>query len=609
LLYAYKPKRNLSAFAEAGAGRSLAFAAGLEYGNRMTHLSAHFKYRPSSYPSLAIDNQHGVFSDLDFSRIVTKRLTVTARVDQDSFNLPIYRQDTLTASGNATVKVTHNLSVQGGVIFSDFKSSFPTRFSLQTTSGLTGVDFTSRHISAGAQYLPTVDSTNRLANGYSANLAGLLGRFQVSASYRHSVDLPTLVSLFSAVPGLQDALARTGVLISDPQQLQQFLANNAFLQTLGYTGNLNLNFAPARDDLGLNVDWAGNGTNQQRVSLSLLNSQTQLVTSNLNFRTGTLGYSRRLGFNNELIASLSAFQTRQGPTSTFTPVVQISFRHRFSAVPAGLLGGRHGNISGHVFHDDDAERHYPGIESGMAGVEVRLDERTSTRTDSEGYFEFRRVPYGFHTVQAKITDPRPYFFTTDSPATAAIDSVVDIGVSFVRGRLFGYIRNDAGGGIPGVELLLTGPAASRRIQAAFDGKFSVDGVAEGEYSLSTIAESYPDGYNLLGLPVQQVAVKVDRPSPVILVARALRSVSGSVSTHDPQTLAPTPLANAIVTIPELSRSARADKSGKYLFRDLPAGTFTIQVEHQGETVSHTVDLPGEPIVISNVDFSLRQRPN
>jgi hypothetical protein len=83
-----------------------------------------------------------------------------------------------------------------------------------------------------------------------------------------------------------------------------------------------------------------------------------------------------------------------------------------------------------------------------------------------------------------------------------------IGVGFVRGKIFGHVYNDAGVGIP-----------------------SVDGVPEGDYTVSTVPESYPDGYNLI-----------------------LRTVSGRVAS-----LQMTPREGLTVTIPELSRSAKTTK--------------------------------------------------
>lgn len=603
LLYTYKPRRRLSVLAELGMSHAPGAAGEIDYGNLTTHVSATVRYRPSGYAALAIDNQHGLFADVDFSRRLSNSLMLIGHLNESDFRLPVYRQNTLTASSNLTYKPFSHVAISTGVLYSNFNAAFPAPFHLQTTSGILGVDFYTKHFNAGGQYEPSVDSTGQLASGYSGNLSTRFGKFQTSASYRHAVQIPTLATLFSAVPGLQNALERSGVFISDPQQLQQFLTNTAVLQTLGFTSGLNLNFAPARNDTSLNTEWSR--TANERLSASFIDSKTQLVSSSFHFRTGTVSYTRHIGFNNELSASVSAFQTIAGGTSAISPVVQLSFRHRFGSVPAALLGGRHGTIQGHVFHDDDITRHYAEAESGIAGVEVRLDDRTSTRTDSEGYYVFRRVPYGIHTIQAKVTDPRPYFFTTDSPASTPIDAIVDIGVSFVRGKLFGRIQNDAGSGVPGVELILTGPNLSRHIQAAFDGKFSMDGVPDGEYTISTVPESYPDGYNLIELPLAVVTVKPDRPNPVTLVAKAFRTVLGRVTVLTPNTTQTQPVEAAAVTIVELGRTVKTDKAGKFLFRNLPSGNYTVSAMYEGKMFPKSLELPPTPVIMTNFDILVK----
>jgi hypothetical protein len=584
--------------------RSPGAAAELDFSSGKSHLTATFRYRPSDYAALAVDNQHGLFGNLDYSRNLSSKLLLLGHLDEADFQLPSYRQNTLTASTTLNYKPGAHVAVHSGVLYSSFNGAFPSPFHLQTTSGVAGVDFLTKHFNAGGQYEPSVDSTGQMANGYSGSVATRFGHFQASATYRHAVQIPTLADLFSAIPGLQDALQRTGIFLSDPQQLQQFLTNSALLQTLGFSTNLQLNFAPVRNDTSLSADWTRNAS--ERIGFSLIDSKTELVASNFHFRTATLSYNRKLGYNNELSLSFSAFETVQGAASTISPLVQISFRHRFNSVPAALLGGRHGMIQGHVFRDDDITRHFAGAEpeSGMGGIEVRLDDNTTTRTDSEGYYVFRRVPYGIHTIQARIKDPRPYFFTTDSPASTPIDSIVDIGVSFVRGRLFGRVENDAAQGVPAVEVVITGATITRRVKTAFDGRFSAEGLPDGEFSISTAPESYPEGYNLMELPVVTTSVRADHPAPVTLVAKALRSVSGHVTTMPGGATRQLPVEGVEVTIPELKLAARTDRTGRFLFRNLPAGMYSLQAVYNGQTFTKTLDLPKEPAVLTNFDISV-----
>ena len=86
----------------------------------------------------------------------------------------------------------------------------------------------------------------------------------------------------------------------------------------------------------------------------------------------------------------------------------------------------------------------------LAGVEVRLDENRVTRTDASGYYSFHHVPFGVHRVEARLQSDEPFFYTTDSPATADMNATVDFGVNFAKGQIYGFLLNDAGTGIGGI---------------------------------------------------------------------------------------------------------------------------------------------------------------
>src|ERR1051326_3406166 len=58
----------------------------------------------------------------------------------------------------------------------------------------------------------------------------------------------------------------------------------------------------------------------------------------------------------------------------------------------------------------------------VGGVEVRLDENRVTHTDAGGYYSFPLVPFGVHRIEAKYQSGEPFFYTTDSPATADMNA-------------------------------------------------------------------------------------------------------------------------------------------------------------------------------------------
>jgi len=602
LVYEYKPSRHFNVLGEIGLSRGVGVAGRVNFDDLKQAFAASFHYLPRDFASLALNNQHGFFADLQYSRAWNERLSGTASFDHANYELTRFRQNTLVSSANLTFQLSRHFRVNGGSVLSSFKSGSPAPFDLQTLTLPAGIDFSSRHFSAGALYQPALDFSGRVANGYGATLGGSFATFHLNAYARHDVQIPTVQALYSAVPGLQDALQRLGIVITDPEQLLQFLGDASLFTTLGLASGLQLRLAPARNDLGLTAGWTIRGSHPQRIDLNVMNSETQLIAGSVRFHSLSVSYTRQLTPSNDLTAFAGLYQTIAARTSTLTPIFEISLRHRFFSTPAFLLPGRHGDIVGHVFQDDTSSGRYSGREPGIARVEVVLDNVRSTRTAPDGSYEFDHVPYGVHHVEAKFQTTKPFFFTTDSPATAGIDSTVNFGVNFIPGRLFGYVVNDAGQGISAVLVELHGPAGSRQTQTAAGGKFTFEGLREGQYSLSTVPDSYPAGYDLLGLAPQSVLVKPSAPSSITFDVRALRSVSGVVKRYNQSELEAVPAPEVNVTIPELSLVTKTDRVGRYVFRGLPAGSFTISVEDSGVPITRPVRLGGGPVVISNLDF-------
>jgi hypothetical protein len=257
-----------------------------------------------------------------------------------------------------------------------------------------------------------------------------------------------------------------------------------------------------------------------------------------------------------------------------------------------------------VFRDDDSSGVYKDGMPSLSGIEVKLDDERVTHTDAAGYYSFHHVPYGAHQVQASVASAEPFFFTTDSPATTDINSTVNFGVSFAKGQIFGFVRNDAGAGVSGITVEIQGEKLTRRSQTSGQGKFAFPGLPAGSYTVQTVADSYPAGYSLQALAPEQLQVEAGKPADVEFKVRALRSVSGHVSIYHKESLKPVPVAGAVVRVKELTLEMRTGENGAYLFRNLPAGTFTISVEFEGRAVGQTVTVPSEPASIKDVELNV-----
>jgi len=591
--------------AEWGVGRGLGFASRLNYDDKRTHLTGDFRMQSRNFASLAVNNQHGTFADLSASRKLSERLYASLDLNQTNYNLPTLSQSTFTSSGLLNFKINQKFSVNGGGAYASFQSQVPVGPRISTMNLPVGFDYSTRHFGTGFQYQRTLNIEGGSGgNDYAMNARGSAGRFQVSGFYRHDVQVPTLATIFSQIPGLQDALDRAGIVASSPEQLADLLRNTALLQLLGFTNAFTVNLAPARNDLSASVGWISQHPNRRKIDFSYFKSNTELLQGgNFILSTATVSYSQRLRSTNDIVASASWVRTTNNDVTTTKPLFSISLQHRFYTVPTMLLPGRHGMIAGHIFRDDDSTGLYNAQSPAVGGVEVRLDENRVTHTDARGYYSFHHVPFGVHRVEAKYQNDEPFFYTTDSPATADMNATVDFGINFAKGQIFGYLLNDAGSGINGITVELKNERITRRVTTGANGKFSFTGLAPGDYSLVTLPDSYPPGYVLGDLAAQTLTVEPGKPASAQFKVRALRSIAGKVMIYDKATLQPVPMAGVTVHLKELSLEVKTSPAGAYIFRNLPAGTYTIAIENEGKEISRSVTLPTEPTNLRDVDLN------
>jgi uncharacterized protein (DUF2141 family) len=311
---------------------------------------------------------------------------------------------------------------------------------------------------------------------------------------------------------------------------------------------------------------------------------------------------------NDIVGSAAMVQTTNNGVTSTHPLFSISIQHRFFTVPTLLLPGRHGMIEGHIFRDDDSVGLYNAQMPAMGGVEVRLDEDRVTHTDSGGYYAFHHVPFGVHRVEAKLQSDEPFFFTTDSPATVDMNATADFGINFAKGQIFGFLLNDARTGINGITVELKGEKFTHRVQTGVNGKFSFTGLVPGNYSVATLADSYPPGYALQDLAAQTVEVESGKPASTEFKVKALRSITGRVLVYDKTTLQTVPLAGIVVRLKEVSLETKTGEvktgaTGAYIFRNLAAGTYTVAIESDGKEISRTVMVPASPASIRDVDLN------
>jgi hypothetical protein len=341
------------------------------------------------------------------------------------------------------------------------------------------------------------------------------------------------------------------------------------------------------------------------VNYSFLYNNNQMLQGSTVDVIHTLSYSQSITRSDDLSASCSVQGSKNpGRSQTYVPVCFLAWRHQFQHVPYFIIPERRGAIAGKIFRDDQSRG---ALEPGMppmSKVEVVLDDRRRTLTRADGSYRFPNVPRGPHKIVAMFHSQDPFFFTTPSDLEVEEDATVNFGIGYALSGLTGQVLNDAGQGIRGVTVAIGGRGLKWSAVTEADGSFFVSSLVAGENEVHVDEDSLPAGYSAeaLGEP-QRVTVGASSPGKAAFMARASRSISGRVLSYDSKVGRYVPVNRAQVTL-EPGSTAVTDLTGRYLFRDLASGSYTIAVADQ----SRTVLLGAQPVDLKDVDFQI-SRPS
>jgi hypothetical protein len=126
----------------------------------------------------------------------------------------------------------------------------------------------------------------------------------------------------------------------------------------------------------------------------------------------------------------------------------------------------------------------------------------------------------------------------------------------------------------------------------------------GQYEATVDPATLPPGYALEGDLSSTVSVTPAAAGRLAFQVKAIRNVTGQVEITDPKTGKGTPGVGLEILLTELSRKTKTDARGRYLFRELPAGKFTLSLDFEGRPFIQKVTLPEEPTQRDNVNFSV-----
>jgi hypothetical protein len=226
----------------------------------------------------------------------------------------------------------------------------------------------------------------------------------------------------------------------------------------------------------------------------------------------------------------------------------------------------------------------------LQDIAITLDGLRTVRTDGQGAYVFLKVPPGPHRIAAQLPVSPRAFFTTPSDSETKGRAHIDFGLVWAAARIDGRVISDAGAVMPGV--VLTAVAQNgHSISATSDSQgVFVFAVPPGKFRVGLADKSLPAGYSLAEPRERDVLVESEQPQFVTFDVRVRRSIAGRAA------------GASEARIESLGLKAPVDQEGNFLFRSMPAGTFTIVARIGGSTVSRTVTLPAEPMILKDIDL-------
>lgn len=429
-----------------------------------------------------------------------------------------------------------------------------------------------KHFGESVEYSYSITSHSFSAGqGYEGSVHWNGKRFQWNVGAGSQTEALGIDSVFSAFPELNVELAQLGFGTTvSVGQLAQLLNSRAFLSSLGIAPNATLQLVPRNWHGNINASW---NWSRQTLELDSNYNLNSFLTSRNTTVLQSAHYRRGLSNSTELIASFTMLESI-APIHQLNPIAELSLRHEVGKSLFPHWRRPQGTISGAVSVEDSGGSRF------LTDVLIRLDGVRQTRTNSSGSYFFSNVEPGVHSVQIEFKSERPFWYTTPSKVSAEPDSVVSFGIVYPSAQIVGYTVDDTGAALPGIAVSIRGPQGQTRLTADQTGKFVAPVTQSGTYVAEVNAETVRAGYALDDLQPLTIALGDGESKKISFTLPAIRALAGKVQSYDASQEDYVPVANSIVRLEELNRQAISDGSGRYLFRNLPAGLFTITVNGQ-----------------------------
>lgn len=593
MLYRFDVSSQLHFAAEMALGQGAGFGSSVEYAGDYDHVDGRVRSTSSGFASLSTAPARGLQSSGNWSHIFDQKISN----EISGFKNRLLRLDG-SEDGNTDlsdrIQWRHNrFTSSSGIAYTQFSHGGVTSFRSLTVPF--SLNFETRCLGNAFQY--QVGRTWTTSN-QSQSIGDSLRITAKSLSFRiyagRQTQAPSLDYILQNLPPwLTNALLSAGVSMSSPEDIQKFLTAHSDL-----ISGFSVNTSPLRQYAGGSVQWSAFRNRLSARFESRIDEDTRITSHIVSFNHSLI-FSGQF-HRNQVVLAGSYFRTEIMGNMVKVPTVSIGIGRQITNVPDIMTRlQERGFVRGVVYADNQRAGTFLTGDRGIEGVLVVLDGTRRTRTNRFGWYSFNAVPSGMHIVEVQYRADEPFVFTSAPYIHTAADSTANFGIATRNIQLFGNVKSDAGRGIEGVGVHLSGVDEQRTITSP-SGTFAFHLQTAGEVKVSLDPGSIPPGYALQELREQGVALDANHPGHADFALRALRSVSGRISCGDREI----PWSEATLQWDHTVLEGAFDKNGNYVIRDLTYGVHDLVVTYRSREYHRGIDLGPEPNNMRLPDFDI-----
>jgi hypothetical protein len=330
------------------------------------------------------------------------------------------------------------------------------------------------------------------------------------------------------------------------------------------------------------------------VAFNLTENHTLNGAFNIVQSSPTFTISRRLSPATTLAVTAGQQRTRDllNPLNdSRTRIFSIQIAAPF-AIGNGIVQGRinprlPATISGDVTNEVTGQGQFnfaQSISNGLANVVVVLDGKDVQRTDLSGHYQFNFVAAGAHEVRLESSS-LPRGVTVDQPyASVNVQGGQSVQVLFrvgTYGAIAGHVygRDSSGGLLPMSSVAVRLDNSALSVSDPF-GAYSFGRLSAGTHTVEIVQASLPASVAFSKeAETQKITVKNGEIARLDFTANPLGSIAGFVTFGPDAGPGLTGgVNNAYVVAEPGDYAAITNQDGSYLLDNLPAGTYTLDLD-------------------------------